>query len=101
MSLLDNLPPYLVATINAPVGAPARRGIREDLLLIPAAEAAGWVGEFPNGSWHNAAEFTRGEVAVWGTGRDWRRARLGNSGRYSKPEVFSTLAEALGLSRTL
>lgn len=96
MSLLDKLPGYVQDQVRQQV-----RPMREDLLIIPEAEAAGWVGSFRNESWHNAATFVRGSEHVWATGRDWRRATLSPENRFEKPTVFSAergaLRAALGL----
>lgn len=73
-----------------------RRGLslRDDLLIIPEAEAAGWVISFRNNSWHNGADFDRDGITVWSTGRDWRRAGVVN-GLTSIPEVFPSSMEGL------
>ena len=97
MSLMDLLPGYVQDAIKAHEGDSSRRGMREDLLLIPAAEAAGWVGSFRNDHWHNGVDWARGAVRVWGTGRDWRRVTLSGDGTHERPDVFRSLAEALGL----
>lgn len=89
MSAMHLLPEYVCQEI-----ADKKPGLRDDLLAIPAAEAAGWVVTFRNDHWHNAARFERGDATVWGTGRDWRRA-VPVDGQYGPPAVFATLAEAL------
>lgn len=98
MSALRHIPGYVVDAIRAPTGHPSRRGMREDLLLIPAAEAAGWVVSFPNDRWHDSATFARGSDRVWSTGYNWRRAVLGNDGRFGPPAVFRELRDALALA---
>lgn len=90
MSALDQLPPGLKARILS-----QERYLRDDLLAIPAAEAAGWTVEFRNNSWHNGATFKKGRTVVWSTGRDWRFAARQGNGYLTKPQVFANLAEAL------
>ena len=68
--------------------------IREDLRIIPDAEAAGWIVTFREDHWHNPATFRRNDITVWATGRDWRKAALVN-GRYASPEVFQRGLEGL------
>ena len=102
------LPGYVRETVlsgdpnHRGAGAPTGRGThgatREDLMAIPAAAADGWVVGFPGDHWHDAATFTKGDVSVWSTGRDWRRAVLVD-GRYQPPTVFR--ADAAGLAAAL
>lgn len=89
MSALDLIP----AETRAEIRAKDPR-IRDDLRMISEAEAAGWTVSFPNDHWHNAAIFTRGDVTVWSTGRDYRRNVLVD-GRYSKPTVFASGIDGL------
>lgn len=90
MTAMDLIPEHVREKIVA------RDDIREDLLAIPEAEADGWIVTFKNGSWANPATFSKPEVVVWSTGRDWRRARVNPStARQHPPEVFPTLKDAL------
>lgn len=95
-SALDLLPGYVRDAIAARSGR-----LRADLLVIPDAEAAGWIVEFRNDHWHNGAEFQRGDVVVWETGRDYRRNTFRNGGQSGRPESFpytlTGLRTALGL----
>jgi hypothetical protein len=79
LSILPSLPEYVRESI-----ARNDASIRDDLRVIPAAEAAGWRVSFLNGSWHNAATFERGRDAVWCYGPAWRRGRYDDeSGRFT------------------
>lgn len=89
MSAIDLLPNFVVKRIKAKSSR-----IRDDLLAIPDAEAAGWKVKFRNDHWHNAARFEMGDKTVWSTGRDWRGATLAD-GRYGPPRPYGTLEEAL------
>jgi hypothetical protein len=96
-SILLVLPAALVAEINMtpeerethrrkkPLGKHGQ--LRDDLVIIPEAEAAGWKVSFRNNNWHNGAMFDRDGITIWPTGRDWRRAGVIN-GLTSVPEVF-------------
>jgi hypothetical protein len=98
MSALDQLPD----DVRAEIAAGTKR-IREDLRIIPDAEAAGWTVTFRDDHWHNAATFERGGVSVWDASTGWRSATL-EGGRFSKPTVhgfgMAKLRAALGLPET-
>jgi hypothetical protein len=95
VSIIDTLPPDTRAKIRR-----GDRGIRDDLRILPEAEAAGWTVEFRNNHWHNAASFKRGDLCVWFVaGRHfvgWHSAVL-VEGRWTQHKDHPSLREALGL----
>lgn len=98
MSAMDLLPNHVRADIAKGSGR-----LRSDLLVIPEAEAAGWAVSFRNDHWHNGASFVRGDVTVWGTGRDWRRRAglaLDENHKFRAPEVFPDSIEGLRAALT-
>jgi hypothetical protein len=89
MSALNLLPGYVVDEIKE------KKKIRDDLLAIPDAEAAGWEVSFRNDHWHNPATFTKGGITVWSTGRDWRASTFAD-GRFGVPRIYySSLVDVL------
>jgi hypothetical protein len=98
-SILSYLPEYVTIEIRtflereAAAGHPLPHDLRDDLIVIPEAEAAGWFVSFRDDNWYNTAEFVRDGITVWqATG--WRRAGVVN-GLYTVPEVFSCEIEGL------
>jgi hypothetical protein len=75
--------------------------IRDDLRVIPAAEAAGWKVSFRDDNWHNAADFYRGLTVVWlatSRGLHWRR----REGRRPNPiDLFPHTMEGLRAALSL
>jgi hypothetical protein len=107
MTVLDLLPhdirfKVMEAYEARPTNPFPPKGLREDLRLIPVAEAAGWRVTFRDDNWNNSASFQLGTVHVWlavtpGTyaALHWRAADL-IGGRYRNHRWhFGTLAEAL------
>lgn len=101
MSALDLLPDEIRGWV---VARDVR--LRADLLVIPDAEAAGWVVTFNRDHWHNGTRFHRGAIHVWASHRGWVRTKLAREAdgveRFSRdPEAFpyslADLREALGL----
>ena len=90
MSALDLLPDY----VRAEIASGGKRGLREDLRAIPAAEAAGWTANFRDDCWHNGATFKRGTVAVWWS-RCWRARDYADDFPAVPVRLYATLAEAL------
>lgn len=98
MSIIDTLPPDTQAKIRA-----GDQNIRDDLRVLPEAEAAGWTVEFRNNNWHNAASFKRGDVCVWFVvTRHFAGARSAvlAEGRWTQHKDHPSLREALGLKDT-
>ena len=90
--------PYHSGTVDTKAG---RFGpVRNDLMVIPAAEKAGWSVSFRNRCWHNAASFIRGQTHVWTTGWTWQSAEL-EDGRFERITPCGNdergLLKALGL----
>lgn len=95
-SALELLPDYVKAKI-----ASKDHPLRDDLRIIPEAEAAGWTVTFRNDAWHNPASFDQDGVAVWSTGYDWRSALYHPDGSRGDITTFAPteagLRQALGL----
>jgi hypothetical protein len=70
--------------------------MREDLLLIPVAEAAGWRVSFERQSWHFSAVFEKGPWTVWLTRMGWTVGRR-TLGGYVIDRRCDALAAALGV----
>lgn len=105
MSALDLLPGY----VRDRIAAKDDPHLRADLLVIPEAEAAGWVATFRNNSWHNGAGFQRGNTYVWSASAGWRRNTVEQEAdgiwRFTRtpetfPDTLAGLREALGLEVT-
>jgi hypothetical protein len=88
-SALDMLPADTRAMVDA--GDPR---LRDDLLGIAAAEAAGWTVEFERGDWANSARFVRGTITFWISSLGWRSAICGTE-RAKDIITHPTLADAL------
>lgn len=73
--------------------------LRDDLRLIPEAEATGWKVSFRNDSWHNAAMFAKDGVHVWSTGYDWRSAWYAPDG--TRGEITPHRLDEAGLRSAL
>ena len=103
MTAFDMLPAYLVQALIEPPPFGASP-LREDLKAIRPAEKAGWYVTFRNNSWHNSAEFQKGDTHVWYAtdryGRSaWRIAEL-LEGRFRNHRWHEgTLLEALGIEK--
>lgn len=101
MSILEGL------GLNADTLAAIAQGdprIRDDLRIIPEAEAAGWAVSFRDGSWHNPAQFKRDGASVWQVSAFWGPPRLGwnrtvrrADGTYVRELEVGALRDALGL----
>mgnify|MGYP001769811204 CR=1 FL=1 len=102
MSALDLVPAYVRDALLAP---PIPQRLRDDLRIIPRAEAAGWSVRFPNDNWSNAAQFQNGDAHVWliSTGGThavlrWKRARLDpGTNRFEDGVQYAELEDALML----
>jgi hypothetical protein len=90
------LPDDVQASIRA-----KEQPLRDDLTIIPEAEAAGWTVAFPHGHWHNSANFTRGTDVVWYTSSGWTHALLDSNNRYIDHAVFPGGIDGLRLALRL
>jgi hypothetical protein len=91
MSALHLVPAYVRAKIEA-----RDPTMREDLLLIPVAEAAGWHVTFERQSWHFSAVFEKGPITVWLTRMGWTVGHR-QLGGYVIVRRCDTLTVALGV----
>lgn len=97
MGALSLVPDYVCKEIEAALNPVPGKfppvGLREDLLAIASAEAAGWTVKFRNNHWHNFAIFTRNGISVWWSGC-WR-VKEDDAPFEQQPRLYGTLAKAL------